>query len=101
MKLLFTLPTGEELDLLDEGPNGMEYACQVYGEYKVGITELLEDYKHEVNSQRRLSIADEIRDQAYYFANQIGSFDEELQQLIGWDELAEQIYQCLITFAKI
>lgn len=101
MKLLFTLPTGEEIDLLDEGPNGMEYVCQVCGEYKTAITELLEDYKHEVSPQRRLAIADEIRDQAYYFAGQIGDFDEELQQLIGWEELAEQIYQCLITFAKI
>lgn len=101
MKLLFPLPNGEELDLLDPGPNGMEYVCQVYGEYNAGITDLLEDYKYEVNPQRRLKIADEIRDQADYFANQVGSFDEELQQLIGLSDLAERIYQCLITFAKI
>ena len=27
MKLLFPLPNGAELNLLDEGPNGMEYIC--------------------------------------------------------------------------
>lgn len=101
MKLLFTLPNGEELDLLDDGLNGMEYICQVYGEYETSISQLLEEYKQEPNAQRRLKIADEVRDQAYYFAGQIGAFDEELQQMISWDELGEQIYQALITFAKI
>lgn len=101
MKLIFPLPNGEELDLLGDGPNDMEYVCLVCGEYKTPISELLEAYKQEPNNFRRQAIADEIRDQAYYYAGQIGAFDEDLQQLISWDELAEQMYQCLITFAKI
>lgn len=101
MKLLFHLPNGEELDLLGNGPDDMEYICLVCGEFETPISELLEDYKLEPNNLRRQDIADEIRDQAYYFAGQIGSFDESLQQMISWDELGEQIYQALITFAKI
>lgn len=101
MKLLFSLPNGEELDLLDEGPDGMEYICLVCGEFKTPISELLEIYKQETNNFRRQAIADEIRDQAYYFAGQIGAFDEDLQQMISWDVLGEQMYQCLITFARI
>lgn len=101
MKLLFPLPNGEELDLLGDGPNDMEYVCLIHGEFKTPITELIEAYKEEPNRFRRQTIADKIRDQAYYFAGQIGSFDEELQQMISWDELGEQMYQCLITFARI
>lgn len=101
MKLLFPLPNGEEIDLLDEGPNGMEYICQVCGEYDIPISQLLEYYKQELDKQLRLRIADEIRDQAYFFAGETANYDEELQQMISWDELAEQMYQALITFAKI
>lgn len=101
MKLLFTLPNGEELDLLGDGPSDMEYICLVCGEFKSPISELLEDYKHEPDSQRRLRIADEIRDQAYFFAGETANYDEDLQQMISWDELGEQMYQALITFAKI
>lgn len=101
MKLLFPLPNGEKLDLLGDGPDDMEYICLVCGEFKTPISELLEAYKQEPNNFRRQAIADEIRDQAYYFAGQTGAFDEELQQMISWDQLAEQMYQCLITFARI
>lgn len=101
MKLLFTLPNREELDLLGDGPSDMEYICLVCGEFKSPISELLEDYKHEPDSQRRLRIADEIRDQAYFFAGETANYDEDLQQMISWDELGEQMYQALITFAKI
>lgn len=101
MKLIFPLPNGEKLDLLGEGPNDMEYVCRVCGEYKTPISELLEAYKQETNNLRRQAIADEIRDQAYYYADMVGSFDEDLQQMISWDVLGEQMYQCLITFARI
>lgn len=101
MQLIFPLPNGEQLDLLGEGPNDMEYVCQICGEYKTPISELLEAYKQEPNNLRRQAIADEIRDQAYYYADMVGAFDEELQQMISWDVLGEQIYQCLITFARI
>lgn len=101
MKLLFSLPNGEEIDLFDEGPNGMEYICQVCGKYETPVTQLLEDYKQEPDKLRRLCIADEIRDQAYFFAGETANYDEELQQMIGWDELGEQMYQALITFEKI
>ena len=43
MKLLLSLPNGEEIDLLDEGPNGMDYICQVCGEYDIPVSQLLED----------------------------------------------------------
>lgn len=101
MKLLFSLPNGEEIDLLDEGPNGMDYICQVCGEYDIPVSQLLEDYKHETNEQKRLKIADEIREQSHFFAGEIANYDENLQQMISWDELAEQMYQALITFARI
>lgn len=101
MKLLFSLPNGEELDLLGDGLDDMEYVCLVCGEFETPISELLKDYKLEPNNLRRQAIADEIRDQAYYFAGQIGSFDENLQQMISWDDLGEQMYQALITFVKI
>lgn len=100
MKLLLDLPNGEQLDLFDGGPNGMDYACTVHGEYKIGILDLIEEYERETNPQRRFLLSDEIRDQAYFYAGCIGNFDEELQQMISWDELGEQIYQTLITFAK-
>lgn len=100
MKLLFPLPNGEELDLLGDGPDDMEYVCLICGEFKTPISELLEVYNQEPNNLRRQSIADEIRDQAYYFAGQIGSFDEDLQQMISWDDLGEQMYQCLIQYAN-
>lgn len=38
MKLLFPLPNGAELNLLDEGPNGMEYICLVCGEFKTPLS---------------------------------------------------------------
>jgi len=101
MKLLFPLPNGEEFNLLDEGPNGMEYICLVCGEYKTPISQLLEDYKQEPDKQRRLRIADEIRDQTHFFAGETANYDEDLQQMISWDDLAEQMYQALITFARI
>lgn len=101
MKLIFPLPNGEQLDLLGEGPNDMEYVCRVCGKYKIPISELLVAYKQEINQFRRRTIADEIRDQAYYYADMVGSFDEELQQMISWGVLGEQMYQCLITFARI
>lgn len=101
MKLLFSLPNGEELDLLGDGPDDMEYVCLVCGEFETPISELIEYYKFEPNNLRRQAIADEIRNQAYYFAGQIGSFDENLQQMISWDDLGEQMYQALIAFAKV
>lgn len=100
MKLLLSLPNGEEIDLLDEGPNGMDYICQVCGEYDIPVSQLLEDYQHEPDEQKRLKIADEIRNQACFFAGEIANYDENLQQMIGWDELGEQIYRCLIQHAK-
>lgn len=101
MKLLFSLPNGEELDLLGDGPDDMEYICLVCGEFKNPISELLEEYKCEPDKMRRLHIADEIRDQAYFFAGETANYDEDLQQMISWDDLGEQMYQALITFAKI
>lgn len=101
MKLLFPLPNGEELDLLGDGASDMEYICLVCGEFKTPISELLEDYKQEPNNFRRQAIADEIRDQAYFFAGETANYDEDLQQMISWDDLGEQMYQALITFAKI
>lgn len=101
MKLLFPLPNGEELDLLGDGPGDMEYVCLVCGEFETPISELLEDYKLEPNNLRRQAIADEIRDQAYYFAGETANYDEDLQQMISWDDLGEQMYQALITFAKV
>jgi len=100
MKLLFPLPNGEELDLLSDGPDGMEYICLVCGEFETPISKLLEEYKHESDKQRRLHISDEIRDQAYFFAGETANYDEDLQQMISWDDLAEQMYQALITFAR-
>lgn len=101
MKLLFPLPNGEELDLLGDGPNDMEYVCLVCGEFETPISELLEGYKFEPNNLRRQAIADEIRDQAYYFAGETANYDEDLQQMISWDDLGKQMYQALITFAKV
>lgn len=101
MKLLFSLPNGEELDLLGDGPDDMEYVCLVCGEFETPISELIEDYKFEPNNFRRQAIADEIRDQAYYFAGETANYDEDLQQMISWDDLGEQMYQALITFAKV
>lgn len=101
MKLLFALPNGEVIDLLDDGPNGMSYICQVCGKFDIPIYELLEDYQDEQYEDTRFKIIDEIRDQAYFFAGEIANYDEELQQMISWDDLAEQIYQALITFAGI
>lgn len=101
MTLLFTLPNGETIDLFDEGPDSMEAICLVCGEYKTPISELVNEYSMETNNLRRQQLADEIRDQAYYFAGELGSYDEDFQQIISWDELGEQIYQCLITFARI
>ena len=101
MKLLFPLPNGEELDLLGDGPDDMEYVCLVCGEFETPISELIEDYKFEPNNLRRQAIADEIRDQAYYFAAETANSDEDLQQMISCDDLGEQMYQALITFAKV
>ena len=101
MKLLFPLPNGEEIDLLDDGPNGMDYICQVCGEFDVPVSQLIEDYKQEPDKQRKLHIAEKIRDQADFFAGETAGYDEDLQQMISWDELAEQMYQALITFARI
>lgn len=101
MKLLFALPNGEVIDLLDDGPNGMSYICKVCGKFDIPIYELLEDYQDEQYEDICFKIIDEIRDQAYFFAGEIANYDEELQQMISWDDLAEQIYQALITFAGI
>lgn len=87
--------------MLGDGPDDMEYVCLVCGEFETPISELLEDYKFEPNNLRRQAIADEIRDQAYYFAGETANYDEDLQQMISWDDLGEQMYQALITFAKV
>lgn len=78
----------------------MDYICQVCGEYDIPVSQLIEDYQHEPDEQKRLKIADEIRDQACFFAGEIANYDENLQQMIAWDELGEQIYRCLIQHAK-
>ncbi len=101
MNLWFPLPNGRKINLLGDGPEDMEYVCLVCGEFETPISELVEVYKQEPNSLRRQAIADEIRDQAYYFAGQVGALDEDLQQMVDWTTLGEQMYQCLITFAKI
>jgi hypothetical protein len=101
MKLIFPLPNGEQLDLFDEGPNGMDYICTVSGEYKTGVIGLVEEYEREKNPQRRLKIDDEIHDQAYYYVDSIAMCDEELQSMISLTDLAEQIYRAIITFARI
>lgn len=100
MKLLFSLPNGNEIDLLGNSPDEMEYICLVCGEFKTPISELLDIYNQETDKFRRQSIADEIRDQSYFFAGEIGNYDEDLQQMIGWDELGEQIYSRLIQYAN-
>ena len=100
MKLLFSLPNGEAIDLFDEGLNGMDYICQIHGEYDIPISQLFEDYQHETDKQKRIKIAKEIHDQSYFFAGEIANNDEELQQMIGWDDLAEQIYIKLIKSIK-
>ena len=69
---------GEELDLLGDGPDDMEYICLVCGEFKNPISELLEEYKCEPDKMRRLHIADEIRDQAYFFAGETANYDLSL-----------------------
>ncbi len=101
MKLLFPLPNGKELDLLGDSVNDMEYVCLVHGEFDTPISELIQVYKFETDNFQRQVIEDAIRDQAYYFAGQYAAFDEELQQMISWDEFGEQVYQALITFARI
>lgn len=101
MKLIFPLPNGEQLDLFDEGPNGMDYICTVSGEYKTGVIGLVEEYEREKNPQHRLKIDDEIHDQAYYYVDSIAMCDEELQSMISLTDLAEQIYRAIITFARI
>ena len=100
MKLLFSLPNGEEIDLLDEGPIGMDNICQECREYDIPVSQLLEDYKHETNEQKRLKIADEIREQSHFFAGEIANYDENLQLIISCDELGERIYRYLIQHAK-
>lgn len=100
MELLFTLPNGEVLDLLDDGPNGMEYICRVCGQYETPISELIENYRQETDWRKRVGITEKIRAQAYFFAGSIGDFDEELQQMISLSDLAEQIYNTLVTFCK-
>ena len=101
MELMITLPNGEQLDLFDKGPNGMDYVCTIGGPYQTGVIELVEEYEREKNPQRRLKIDDEIHDQAYYYADSIAMCDEELQSMISLTDLAEQIYRAIITFARI
>lgn len=101
MKLILPLPNGEKIDLFDDGPNGMDYVCTVSGEYEVGVIGLVEEYEHEKNPQRRQAIDDQIHDQAYFYADSIAMCDEELQSMISYIDLAEKIYQAIITFAKI
>lgn len=101
MALTYMLPNGEEVDLLGDTPNDMEYICLVCGEFKTPLSELIAAYKEEPNALRRQKIADEIRDQAYYYAGQIGSLDEDIQQMISWDVFGEQIYQYLINYITV
>lgn len=101
MKLIITLPNGEDLDLFDEGPNGMDYVCTVCGECKVGVIGLVEEYKREKDPQRGLAIDDQIHDQAYFYADCVAMCDEELQSTISLSDLGELIYNTIITFARI
>lgn len=100
MTLPFNLPNGEVLDLLGEGPNDMENICLVCGQFDTPISVLLQDFKQAETSKRRLLYYDEIRDQSYFFAGSVGDFDEELQQMIDWADLGEQIFQTLINYSN-
>lgn len=100
MKLLITLPDGQEIDLLDDGPNGMEYICMCSGEWEVYLTELLDEYKSK-SPEYRKGVEETIREMSDYYADSLGMWDENLQSMIGFSNLSALISDALITFAKI
>lgn len=101
MKLIITLPNGEEVDLFDEGPNGMDYVCTVSGQHSIGVISLVEEYEQNKDPQRRKEIDEEIMEQSYTYADSIAMWDEELQSMISLDDLASLIHSAIITFARI
>lgn len=101
MKLLITLPNGEEIDLFDEGPNGMDYVCTVSGEHSTGVITLVEEYEQSKDPHHRKEIAEEIWYQSYFYADSLAIWDEDLQSMIGLDDLAMLIYSAIITFTRI
>lgn len=101
MKLIITLPNEEEVDLFDEGPNGMDYVCTVFNNHPVGVISLVEEYEQNKDPERRKEIGEEIWEQSYTYADSIAMWDEELQSMISLDDLAMLIYSAIITFARI
>lgn len=101
MKLIITLPNGEDVDLFDEGPNGMDYVCTVLGQHSIGVISLVEEYEQNKDPQRRKEIDEEIMEQSYTYADSIAMWDEELQSMISLDDLASLIHSAIITFARI
>lgn len=100
MTLLFNLPNGEQTNLLGNAPDEMAYICEVGGEFREPITELLAAYKQAASWRERYDIEEKIDILAYYYVDALGAGDEELQQQISLDELAGQISQRLTTFAN-
>lgn len=100
-ELTVKLSNGEEVIIIG-GVGDMEDICVTWsGEFDEYIGDLLEDYRMEQNVYRKRDIADKIRDQAYYFANQYGSVqDGDFQASIGPDEFGEEVYQRLMDFIK-
>lgn len=100
-ELTVKLSIGEEVTILG-GVGDMDDICVTWsGEFDEYIGDLLEDYRMEQNKIRKRDLKDKIRDQAYYFANQYGSVqDEDFQAAIGPDEFGEEVFQRLMDFIE-
>lgn len=97
MKAELTLPTGETIDLFSDHITGMEYACAVGGHFKTSVADLVEEHRAEREPLRRLTLEDEMRDMAYYYAAFILDFDKDLSHLTNIYELGEKIYLTLLN----
>lgn len=91
--IYYTLPNNEQIELLSE----MRTANFDFGDADQTIAELRKSYLEASDEDERKVIEEEIDRQCYDYANSLGVQYEEIQAMIGIDDLSFQIKQALIA----
>lgn len=100
MRLPYVLPNGTTTDLLGNTDGTMRVICRKSKQFKSHLCDLIEFYRHENRNKQRNHLKDLLRDQAYYYAAQVGDFDEEGKEFVSHIDLAEDIYNTLLFYAE-
>lgn len=91
-KVIYTLPNGAKIELLSE----MRQANCEFGDFDETIEELREAY-HKADKEAMVDIENRIEEQCDAYANFLGMQHEEIQGLIGFNDLSIALKHALLS----